>query len=448
MATKAEFIDKICEYGVYVWLFLLPWQTRYFLVSGTINDTFWEYGSKVVYATELLLVVLLGVRFFLWCKRREWQKLKKSKHWYTSVPVVLAIFFVYTTLSLLWSDNASLSWYYVVKLCLAGGAFWLMVSTKVKSDRMMTALVAAGVVQGLLAVSQFTNQFIPAVKWLGIAEQDAKVPGAAVVESVLSRWLRGYGSLPHPNILGGFMTVLMVFVWELYVLARQRMRKLPSNLFKWYRPGLLFATVFIVTGLVLSFSRAAWLGLAFCLFGVIVSIFTKLHRERKSSLLSFLVVVGLAAALWPVIFSEPFLVRVKGNEVLELRSNQERLESLVGAKDVIRDNWVFGTGLGTYTWSLYQKTSQYPAWFYQPVHNVYLLVMSELGIVGLMLFLWLVGLVLYYSRKPWSWLVLGLMLFMWLFDHWWWSLQFGWYFIFLVFGFVYKQRQIDETHAR
>ena len=52
-----KFLNKIIEWGVYLFIFLLPWQTRLILKEGDLNG-YWEYGTASVYGTEILLYFL------------------------------------------------------------------------------------------------------------------------------------------------------------------------------------------------------------------------------------------------------------------------------------------------------------------------------------------------------------------------------------------------------
>ena len=52
------------EYLIYLFLFLLPWQTRLILRHGVLNNGNWEYGIVGVYGTELILWFLMLV--YVW----------------------------------------------------------------------------------------------------------------------------------------------------------------------------------------------------------------------------------------------------------------------------------------------------------------------------------------------------------------------------------------------
>ena len=76
----------------------------------------------------------------------------------------------------------------------------------------------------------------------------------------------------------------------------------------------------------------------------------------------------------------------------DLRSNliqsiDERLTFLNVSRGTILANSLFGVGMGQFVITM-QKYGQIKLldWQFQPVHNVFLLIWSELGIIGLILF--------------------------------------------------------------
>jgi len=75
-----------------LFLFLLPWQTRYIWKYGQLNGGYWEYGTGSLYVTEILLWVIL-VLFFVnnFLKKEVWVGLFKNKNVFS---LVFAGFFV------------------------------------------------------------------------------------------------------------------------------------------------------------------------------------------------------------------------------------------------------------------------------------------------------------------------------------------------------------------
>lgn len=152
--------------------------------------------------------------------------------------------------------------------------------------------------------------------------------------------------------------------------------------------------------------------------------------------------VILAVNLW-----QPLLTRLQGIEPLEVNSIQLRLTYTDQALTLILHNWFLGQGIGNYTLALYQQISSvWPGYYYQPVHNIYLLVWAELGIVGALLFWAMVFLAVWFAfRRPLTlerltaFLVLAALLVIGLFDHYTWTLWSGVMMFFMVIGMYIRQ---------
>ncbi len=88
-------------------------------------------------------------------------------------------------------------------------------------------------------------------------------------------------------------------------------------------------------------------------------------------------------------------------------------------------NW-FGVGIGNFVGWLMAENPFAPFWTYQPVHNVYLLIYSETGFLGILTFLlFLIFLLLKSSITNYKLLITLSFLFIGLFDHFLWTLQQG-----------------------
>lgn len=153
-----------------LFLFLLPWQTRYILHYGAVNGGYFEYGTISLYGTQILLALIVAV--LLWGRQRD-------KKWHR--PDFFA-------------------------------AVW--------------SLWAGALVQGILALIQFFTQNIAANKWLGMASHWAGDLGTSVVEFGGERYLRAYGSFGSPNSLGIYLAVIFVLGAVLYLRTERRILKI------------------------------------------------------------------------------------------------------------------------------------------------------------------------------------------------------------------------------
>ena len=126
---------------------------------------------------------------------------------------------------------------------------------------------------------------------------------------------------------------------------------------------------------------------------------------------------------------------------LEQKSIDERELYLTQSKKVIAQNPFIGTGAGNYILELQKIIPGQPSWYYQPVHNYWLLTWAELGIVGLIaiILFWLA--IFKAGLKDGLWpIVLALGVFS-LFDHWLWTQNLGIFIFFLIAGLLIKQKK-------
>jgi hypothetical protein len=102
--------------------------------------------------------------------------------------------------------------------------------------------------------------------------------------------------------------------------------------------------------------------------------------KRGTILVAGIVIIVLALFVPKINFSD-FLVK----------SMNERILYLDDSVSVIKSSPIAGIGSGQFVLEM-QKYSQIQLeyWQFQPVHNVFLLIWSELGIIGLFIFLWFI----------------------------------------------------------
>jgi O-antigen ligase len=199
--------------------------------------------------------------------------------------------------------------------------------------------------------------------------------------------------------------------------------------------------------LVLTFSRSAWVGLAIA--GVVLVFH---HRKIQLKRLLVLVTAGLTGLLATAVpLRELIFVRVGRSDIAtEEFSNQTRAWLIQGTLSIIRDHPVFGVGAGAY---IVERALRAPYGFLvEPVHNLPLLLIAELGLPGVLLLI-LVTIVISVgilrANRPdavlFSAIVAGLLATM-LFDHYLWSLAPGRMLLGLVLGLWAAQagQQKDE----
>ena len=473
-------MQKLIKYLLLIFLFLLPWQTRYIWHYGELNGGFWEYGTFSIYATEILLWIIL-LLFFVqhFLNKSFWVKLKEKK---SKRGLAFILFLVFLAFSTVLSNNFWVSYNYAFHI-LEAMALMVVLSGVIptavdgslkpderdssitlrsnRNDRLTVALWLGGVVQGALAIYQFLTQNISGSKWLGMAEHSARQLGASVVEFGDQRWLRAYGGFGSPNSLGIYLVVLFVLGLVLYLKTESARIKIVISV----------GQIFILSGLLVSFSRGAWIaavaGVA-VLFVVVISPLPRGSEEgvavdcdanddvksngkppltppwkggddTRTALKQFIKQILFALAVvifWLIIFYPVFTARFNFNNRLEAKSISERKGQYTEVLSFIKSNPVLGVGPGAYTLVLWEKYPKLPSWQYQPVHNIYLLAMVEWGLAGAIMLIFLFGYLLekIIAKSLWLMPAVVTLLAAGIFDHWLASMYTGIIFLWVIIG--------------
>ena len=366
---------KIVEYLFYLFIFLLPWQTCWIWQAGKLGENVSQYLNFSLYGTEILLGLILVLAVIYKLLKRDWEiaflNLKILDFY-----ILLLLLLIMAVISIFFSADKNVALYYLLRLVEGFGLLLLVVNFKFSYLNTAGVLVLAGVVQSTLGIYQALTQQVVANKWLGMAEQLPQTPGVSVIENGPMRWLRAYGSLPHPNILAGFLVVCFLLLVITLILAR----------YKWEKVLLWICLPIILSGLFLTFSKSAFLALGIGLFFLIIFILLSRDLKAKKILSGITLVMFVTIGLLSIAFKAPLLTRLQGESRTEVFSQHDRALYLEQAKTLISQNLLTGVGLGNYTLAVYNQSEKAPG-EYQPVHNVYLMVAAELGILGFIIFI-------------------------------------------------------------
>ncbi len=387
LTPKGPIWPKTIEYLFYLFVFLLPWQTRWIWHYGQLGSSGpSEYLTFSLYGTEILFFLVLVLAFIYRCKTKD-DEIRFLNYKILDFYVLFFLFLALAALSIIWAPSWQTALYYLIKLLEGLALLILVINFQFSLKKIGWALVLSGTVQSLLGIYQFFTQQVLANKWLGLAEQLPQTLGASVVEFDGSRLLRAYGAFTHPNILGGFLAVCLIVLIVLIILAQ---RKKEKSLLWLFLPTIL-------AGLFFTFSKSAFLALIISLVFLAIFIFTNQAKPIKIIFSQIILVIFAVLAILFLIYPQPVITRLQGEARLEQKSFTERANYLEQAKDLIKNNWLQGVGLGNYTLALYNQSLEKSASYdYQPVHNVYLLVFVELGILGFLIFILIIVKVISY----------------------------------------------------
>lgn len=426
-------IPKVSRYAFFAFLFLLPLSTVLLLREPFVGGEKWQYGTIGLYGTDILLA--LAVMSAMIARYRE--HAMRTEAW------AILMFLVWAGISIFWATDTVLAGYFFMKLLLASGAFWLARSMAGSDARLaVTLLVVAAAFQAMSGVGQFLSQASFSSTLLGMSAHESWQAGTSVLKNDSGRWLRAYGTFPHPNMLGGFLAVALVIGIGYRILqtktedARCEMRNKIS--FILYHASLIL----LLLGLVLTFSRTAWLGAALGLLGIGAYAWSTGNKSFKKRLLYSLGILAITISVFVAVLHETILPRFDGATIASERSISEREISLDDARTLIAAHPFIGVGGGNFTAAIIDDEPDRPIWSIQPAHNVFALVLAELGIIGLILFSLVLGSILFQLKqgKNMMFAVAFLTLLPSLFlDHWIFTSHFGILFFFLLAGFATRR---------
>jgi O-antigen ligase len=258
----------------------------------------------------------------------------------------------------------------------------------------INAFAVVALINGIVAVMQFLLQRSIGLSFLGeVTLLDPHMSGVSVIEAAGDRWLRSYGLLRHPNILGGIMGISLLIC--LGALMEEPVRK------RWLWVAIAAASL----GLFLSFSRAAWIGTILgLLYLALTARIWRLVSWHDKRIRWVLVVTLLALVFMGLLFGELIGMRLwltDSVSILEMNSINERLRDLGQAWILIRNQPLVGVGTGNYIQALetWAQRSGLDYIAFQKVHNVPLLLAAELGLAGAVLWIWMIILPVYQLTK-------------------------------------------------
>ncbi|TAL19421.1 hypothetical protein EPN90_03695 [Patescibacteria group bacterium] len=390
------------EWGTILLVFLLPWQARWIAREGwrPIDGAKLPWLTLSLYATEVLVGLLI---IFALADRDFRLRLRSRLPRLIIYPLALIVLF--SLLSIFWSADRDLALQKSVQLILALSVLPLCIAHQKPKNLVSAFLLSAGV-QAFLGAAQSLAGFSPASTWLGVSRQSGEL-AASVAEGGDLRVLRAYGTLPHPNILGGYLAAAILLALVRYREAVSRNQRIFFIVFL----SLLFFALFF------TFSRSAWLAVS---LGSLPLLYA-LVKERAGAhlLLPLALVPALLAA---IVFAPVVAGRLTGAGRLEVRSTKERVTSLADGFAVFMGSGGLGVGVG----QINPKAYGSPTISTEPAHLVPLQFAAELGIIGLLLFLFFAWRLWRAARAtPLSLALFLLLSTVSLFDHYLWTLWAG-----------------------
>lgn len=412
--------NKIQKLLFYLIIFLIPCNLgKHFIQPWSyVNGILIDYLIPTLYLTDILVIGLLGlwlldkVNLELKIKNLELNLESRIKN--TKIILLFFVLPLFTLYCLLFTKNPHAVLYKLLKILEFGFLIYYIKShINIKKDINNLILVLSGsvILQSLLGISQwFKQQSIFGYWFLGEQPYNINTLGIKTISFFGALKIPAYGTFPHPNILAGFLVISLMII-----LASHK--------------TLLSYLSFIlgIMALFLTFSLTSWLTFLM----VLILITTNQQWVKVKPAPRLLIIVLAAFCLLFITFN------------LDPTSLQRRSQLNVIAFKMWLSSPIFGVGLNNFIPRM-EEFGQVQATyrFLQPVHNIYLLVLAETGVIGeisLICLIWLIG------KRVWSkknYLLLTSyfsLLFLALFDHYFLTIEQGMLMLSLVLGLSLAQ---------
>jgi O-antigen ligase len=313
-----------------------------------IQGIYSNYLVPTLSIIDVFIFFLLLASFF---EKKKWNFSKNTT-------IFFVIFFLFLTLKA-YLDNSLLSTLLLYRIFFYTFGLFLVVqhfNFKKHLKSISWIILFSILIQFFIGLIQFKEGTSLGLHFLGESTLVKGMLGSSFIDLNGTLFLRAYGTFPHPNILAGFLLTTLFFT--INFLNQEKINILTS----------ILATILIF----LTFSRITILLTVLLWIGFVVFKIKekqKKTRKKKRKILLF--------------YTPLFFTRFTNLFLEKDSSFLDRLELMKTAKEIIQNHPYFGIGVGRFVFGL----DLYPVYtkggflLLQPVHNVFLLILSEYGFV-------------------------------------------------------------------
>ncbi len=334
-------------------------------------------------AKEVTAEVLIVLGLMFWGFKMVSEEKLKFTTSFLDLPILS--FMAICIFSLFWSNNLFVS-LKELPLFLAGPLLYFIITNNINDkrqiDRILNVLLTIGGLFGIYGILQYNG--IDFSFWLrNIGRQQV------------------FGLFGNVNYFAEYLIVPLPIAISIFFITRNKFKKIL----------LLIGILAMGTTLVVTFTRGSYLSigvsLIFMFFLFLLSRGKSFVNENKKIFIIILVAIIIVAFLFiiPTPLSKPgtAISRIKGRVSITRLLNEfsfgRRTAIWKFTSMMIKDHPLLGSGIGTYKYNTlrYQakffeqgdNRSIYPFGHADKIHNEYLQLWAEIGIIGLGIFIWL-----------------------------------------------------------
>lgn len=376
-------------------------------------DWAYVYGLKIdllsptLYLTDVLVVAALITHYSdiakLFSQKFNLNSIKGKTNF-----KYLLIFLIFIILNIYFSVSRPETIYRWVKIFeLVVVSITVFLEKPAQSKLINKILFYGATVASILGILHFTfgSTLGGLFYFFGERTFNISTPGIALVNLSGQEYLRAYSLFSHPNSFAGYLASVLILSFLSGTIKRNILN--------------ILCYFLISFGILLTFSAAVHLGI------FVAFLFKLIYHQRKifniGVKLYFFAVI-LISLLTPIMALHMNKINIVFGQSIVQRAE---LSNIAG--QVISNNFLSGVGLGNFIKAVPDASTLYSSlWILQPVHNIFLIVLAELSIIGLMAFCYLTYkliISLVNSNNTNILIVIIFILFTGLLDHYWLTLQ-------------------------
>jgi hypothetical protein len=345
-----------------------------FQVHVLVYQTLWGRGflnpyTSIWFSLSEFLLLITAILFFYKILKSK----KKIKVGHPSIFLVFLTIIGVLALSIAISPFQDPSFHFLLytKFLELIILYLLIVNQVMKPRNILEIFVVTMSFQALIAIFQVIFQSSLGLGFLGEVQLSGEAAHIARFTIQDLTIIRGYGTFPHPNVLGGHLVISLLC--SLLYTQHLKNERIPLIILQFF-------------GLLVTFSRSAMTGLVLATVIIALWHLQEIKKNKKVPiaisvvLLLEFIILGFTRGL--NIFTDPAFI--------------ERLEGYKLALNIFLEH-PLGVGFNHMTLFL-DEVSTVPLmpWEYQPVHNILLLALTEAGVIG---FLVAIGIIQYVIRR-------------------------------------------------
>lgn len=421
-------------------IIILPFNLRYIFNFAQIEALSGFREFKLIFVTpiDLLMLSLLIITLIRYLVERK-KNITFQSHQnqqFLFIQFFLLIFIIFGTISLL-IINQPLNTPYLFFRFIQPIIFFLISLYFLKNENILNYILKIifwnGLFQTVLAFFQIIFQKSIGLWYLGESVVSSTFLGSAKFEIFDQKFLRAYGTFPHPNLLAVFLLFSIAALFQLYQEKKYSIKI------------LVFGFIGLTLGIILTFSRTGLVG-----WLLLTGLFTWFNQDLKNKIkknlqkkINILLIIGLIAIIFILISPRLCLKHCLNDNSFDLRQKyiQKSLE-------IISHRPIWGVGYGQFVDTNSQMDSSWNIWENQPAHNLYLLIAAETGVPSLIIFLIVIWLLLKlamtgFKKDPVNvifYFLFFIFLLLGLFDHYFWTLTQGQLLFWLSISLIASQK--------